>query len=379
VSNHPTDGHRQQLDGLRFLAFLGVFLFHAFGDNFADGALGVQLFFSLSGFLITRIILLNERGSIRQRLGVFYARRILRIFPLYYGVLVVLLILGQLPYPVWHFLYAQNFLEFWQQSWVGPPHFWSLCVEEQFYLTYPVILLLIPRSHRLYGILGLIGISALSTLLLQLFCPTNPMGGVLLPTSGQYLLWGSLAGHLDLSSAAKKLPANGAVAAGLTLFAAALLLRHISAEQLPGAPLCFCTLLGVSFACIVFGLWRTANRALLRSFSFGPFAYLGKISYGLYVYHLFCFPMSRYVVQSVPVPGLWRLHAVLAFLICVAIAALSWHLYESPINNLKRFFAYRRIEPAPAATRGVAGVPLPASGRNSCRATEAWPVLESGR
>ena len=96
----PVGGeHRPQIDGLRFVAFLGIFLLHCNSARFPAGELGVPLFFTLSGFLITRILLRNETGSPGRNLGTFYARRILRIFPLYYAVLIALLACGQLEQP----------------------------------------------------------------------------------------------------------------------------------------------------------------------------------------------------------------------------------------------------------------------------------------
>jgi peptidoglycan/LPS O-acetylase OafA/YrhL len=78
--------HKPQLDGLRFLAFLAVFYFHARPGQYFWGPQGVQVFFTLSGFLITRILILGESGSLRADLERFYIRRTLRIFPLYYAV-----------------------------------------------------------------------------------------------------------------------------------------------------------------------------------------------------------------------------------------------------------------------------------------------------
>ena len=126
-------GHRAQLDSVRFLAFLGVFVYHFDDRTFAYGSLGVQLFFVLSGFLITRLLLLNESGDLRHDLGVFYARRTLRIFPLYYLVLLVLLLAGRLPHPWYHFLYLHNVWMFLEPHQTPGPtgHFWSLSVEEQ--------------------------------------------------------------------------------------------------------------------------------------------------------------------------------------------------------------------------------------------------------
>jgi len=333
-------GHREQLDGLRFLAFLSVFISHSF-EGCEEGALGVPLFYALSGFLITRILLLNQSGSVLRDLGVFYARRIIRIFPLYYAyILGCMLFWGQLSYPVWHFLYLQNTLSYCKQEMIGQPHLWSLCVEEQFYLLYPLVLLMIPASWRCRAILSLIAMSIAATVFLDHLFPTHGFLYALLPTSAQFLMWGCLAGLLDLT--AKQVPATALLVLGALLLVTSRCLFHTSLVPFPGRPVWFMAIAGVSFSLIVFGLWRTQSRPLIRLFALSPVAYLGKISYGLYVYHICCLMVARWLVVNLDIPGLWRLRQVIAFLLTVGLAALSWHLYESPLNNLKRYFRYRQ-------------------------------------
>src|SRR5262245_45608829 len=140
--------HMPQLDSLRALAFFGVAVSHWLMAEFplaTLGGTGVQLFFVLSGFLITGILLdyrraqeSNTRLSAGSVLRTFYARRFLRIFPLFYGVIAVAVVLNTGPirelWP-WHALYASNFLYAANHPTAGDPftHFWSLAVEEQFY------------------------------------------------------------------------------------------------------------------------------------------------------------------------------------------------------------------------------------------------------
>ena len=124
--------HKNQLDGLRFFAFFVVFLSHIPGDHLSNyGQKGVQLFFVLSGFLITRILLVNRTGKLFNDLRVFYARRFLRIFPLYYAVLIFCVLAGHRMAMVWYFTYTYNIKIWLIDDWIGvAPHFWSLCVEE---------------------------------------------------------------------------------------------------------------------------------------------------------------------------------------------------------------------------------------------------------
>ena len=147
------------LDGFRGIAILVVMLFHfswAFGEGttashlikhvFWTGWFGVDLFFVLSGFLITRGLLIESTHTVMQRLRNFWLRRVLRIFPLYYAAILVGTILGlatsaRIPeWPYW--VYAQNYsLAFDSDPERWTSHLWSLAIEEQFYLAWPALLL----------------------------------------------------------------------------------------------------------------------------------------------------------------------------------------------------------------------------------------------
>src|SRR4051812_13549391 len=141
--------HKPQLDGLRFVAFLAVFYFHARPGKYFWGPEGVRVFFTISGFLITRILIQGESGDLRADLERFYIRRTLRIFPLYYAVVACLWLGGLLPGVWWYLTYLYNIRAFLDHAWGGPVgHFWSLCVEEQFYILYPLALLLTPPRSR---------------------------------------------------------------------------------------------------------------------------------------------------------------------------------------------------------------------------------------
>ena len=151
--------HMPQLDALRALAFVGVAVSH-WSPNFLAGIVpwgtGVQLFFVLSGFLITGILLRSRPAdlgiSMPTALRVFYVRRCLRIFPLYYGVLALCLLFAIGPIATtwpWHVSYLSN-LFYARQGHASPVedpflHLWSLSVEEQFYLLWPLVALVANR------------------------------------------------------------------------------------------------------------------------------------------------------------------------------------------------------------------------------------------
>ena len=158
------------LDGLRGLAVLAVVLYHATLLAPGTGATGrtllaaarlgwagVDLFFVLSGFLITRL-LVESRGA-DNYFRVFYARRLLRIFPLYYVSLLVLVLLFRVPggESLWYWLYASN-VKATLSGWPSAPlsHFWSLAVEEQYYLVWPLAVSLLSRRALVSLCAGLV-------------------------------------------------------------------------------------------------------------------------------------------------------------------------------------------------------------------------------
>jgi len=157
--------YRSDIDGLRAIAILTVVAFHAFPEVFPGGFIGVDVFFVISGFLITSI-LQQEMDAGRWSLASFYARRVLRIFPALVLVLLACLIAG------WHTLLAQEYMQLGKHLGLGAAflsnlglwweagyfdkvseakpllHLWSLAIEEQFYIVWPLLLWLILRSRR---------------------------------------------------------------------------------------------------------------------------------------------------------------------------------------------------------------------------------------
>jgi peptidoglycan/LPS O-acetylase OafA/YrhL len=342
--------HRPQLDTLRCLAILLVFYSHSVGDVFhrADpwGTIGVKLFFVISGFLITRIILLNVCKTF---LKAFYIRRLLRIFPLYYLVLAILLCIGKLPYPEWCFSYLYNIrcvLPNYLSS--NTDHFWSLAVEEQFYLIFPALILACARSKRAVAISSLIGACVVCRILAQTYLQ-NSYAERLLPICGEFLLWGSLAGYIDVNSK-RNFDGTKLLAFGVAACSLVVLLRNVG-EQFH---IVIQTLTGISLALVIFGTWRIKNPLLLKFFTLKPIVYLGKISYGFYIIHFFCFDLQRAIYSAVPpldvIPPV-----PFSLFLAVVLASFSWHVFESPINNLKSKFPYApRVSKSAAADSNFA-------------------------
>ena len=368
-----------QLDALRCFAVLGVMVAHtwrpaplpSFLAEVDYGELGVRLFFVLSGFLITGILLRAARDDEpaprrRHAMRQFYVRRFLRIFPVYYLVLVVCLVLAVDParelWP-WLFSYTINIYIWHHQEFVpNLGHFWTLAVEEQFYLLWPLVVLFAPRRRLLAILLGVIA-GALAYRLFASFQYTHDITyrdsasltlifGVVVGLAVGALL--ALCSDLEADRGAQRLRAvldRFALPAGLALYLGSLALQHrlpashIGVTLAPlGEALVFCWLIGRASR----GFGGITGRVLeLR-----PLVYVGVISYGIYVFHLL---VPLLVEDLAGILGIsYRdtgfVHFAAASALTVAIAALSWRFFEAPINGLKRHFPMpRRSAPRVAA------------------------------
>ncbi len=345
-----------ELDALRALAALGVLATHL-RPGFGFGHTGVELFFVLSGYLITSIIVTNCRrpGFLR----VFYARRCLRIWPIYYLALAVLVafnLLRQHPEPMGGMAYYFTYLQYTWEYWHGakPPtalplyHTWTLAAEEQFYLVWPVLVLVVgPRYLR-----PLAAVLAVVPLLVRHY-------------------WGAvdtLLGHCDglalgalLSTLIPAVPAKATRVQRLVLPAVGLMALagyFVNAWYIGqgfGAVQAARSDVGISLISLsYFGLiGLVVVRARSRSLCWlrlPGLCYLGRISYGLYLYHLLIFEWidAKFRFQM-GYADTWRLDA-LKVGVTVAVAALSWHLIEQPILRLKDRFRYQR---PPLGQRGA--------------------------
>jgi peptidoglycan/LPS O-acetylase OafA/YrhL len=345
--------HKPQLDGLRFLAFLAVFLFHARPGRYTWGPEGVRIFFTLSGFLITRLLIEGESGDLRADLKRFYIRRTLRIFPLYYAVVACLWAGGLLTGVWWYLTYTYNIQAFLLRNWGGPVgHFWTLCVEEQFYLLYPLALLLTPPRLRPPMLVALL----VGSKAFQSYAHARlsiPWSGFLLPYCGEFLIWGCLAGLIELRTKPGTWEGPLALLAGVVMIPCC----RSRPEWLSTSPGMLAILgslsgFGIGSALIVFGLWRTSSPWIVGPLAFRPVAYLGKISYGLYVYHLLV--IERDWLGYLPESYLFRFREPYGELgLTIAIASASWRFFEQPINRLKDRLTTRSASsaveaPAPA-------------------------------
>jgi peptidoglycan/LPS O-acetylase OafA/YrhL len=354
--------HMVQLDGLRAVAVLAVIIAHfppvasRYFSRLPLGELGVQLFFVLSGFLITSILLecrdlVDGTGqTARFALRQFYARRFLRIFPLYYTTLAVGAALGldhirtSLPYSL---LYLSNIYSIVTKGHEGHAgHFWTLAVEEQFYLIWPWIILFTPRRK-------LVPVVSVTVLL-------GPVYRVLTTALGlewharHFLPFGCM-DSLGMGALLALCDHDPERLGGIRLallrigvwVAGPLLALSVLAMGAGRAPRGLDTLLLRSVMAFFFvwliaragqGFGGLAGRWLCAR----PMTYLGKISYGLYVIHHFM-PDLLVLVAGTGIgvlPSAPSLHFAVYTLMAIAIASVSWALLERPLNGLKRYFPY---------------------------------------
>ncbi len=351
--------HRKQLDGLRFFAVLGVFMVHSDVTRFWWGSYGVSLFFVISGFLITRILIAIGDRPRKQALKNFYARRALRIFPAYYLVLGLAAATVGIAYLPVYVFYVMNWGIFFY-TWIQPElvdiawdpvrmygiHFWSLSVEEQFYLVFPVLFSFVrPARARLYWLLALWGMSIGFRFLFAAFLPKAAYGLIPL-VCGEYLVAGAVGAVVfaDTTATAERIRAAARqwmFPAGLALVVALFALFRPETPSIDHVmhPPHVQTLLALGFLAMVLGLWQTDNRWVLGFFNYAPFRFLGRISYGLYLIHLFMWPFFDWLsVHSSVIRELPPFAARLG--LTVLLATAMWHLVEAPILRLKARLPY---------------------------------------
>jgi len=350
-----------QLDGLRAFAVFAVLVHHLLhpsllplGLSFIPwGAMGVRLFFVLSGFLITSLLLqardsaeaAGSRGAAIRR---FYLRRALRIFPIYYLVIVLALFFGpgdareQIP---WLASYAYNFwiavLGWWTAYF---SHFWSLCVEEQFYLLWPWVVLYAPRRHLKTIAVVMIALGPLYRALAVSLAFNNIAVYTVTFSSMDTLGMGSLLALASMGRSPTESIQKSWRTRALPLGLAAMILLQgtllLSGPNLPHVVL-FDTALALTFSCLIAAASHGMGRPGQLILGNRPIVYLGRISYGIYVYHLFMPDLLRpvFALLGADVAPRGLLEFAVSTAATVVVASLSWHFVERPLMRLKHRFA----------------------------------------
>jgi peptidoglycan/LPS O-acetylase OafA/YrhL len=342
--------HRPQLDGLRALAIAGVLHSHFFDDASPAAPLGVLLFFVLSGYLIT-MLLLEARDTGGVSLLNFYARRALRLCPAFYcalGVATAFDIENIRAVFWWHAAYASNILFALRQDyvpWIAAP-WWSLAVEEQFYLLWALAVVLATRRALPWICLAAILVSLVFSAAVQASGGAEQLN-LLLPGPLDGLAGGALlaCARRYRPHTLRRLPAVG-IAAALTV---------VPLLALGSWSMVLARLLAVAAACaLVDAASRDSTWRFGRVLSSPPVTFIGRISYGMYVYHMLVFWALIHFSGAHPATQRgWSL-LLAGSALTVALATLSWFALERPFNRLKL-----RFPMAPPLGSAQAAAPRP--------------------
>ena len=352
-----------QIDSIRAIAVLFVLFHHYFTQKVTGlvplGEFGVDIFFTLSGFLITGILIsyrsIKSPGTAIKK---FYFRRILRIFPVYYlYIFIAVLIFGrEIPQKIifWASIYGLNFymINHGLITKYVFTHFWSLAVEEQFYLVWPFIILFLPFRYLkkiiVLAILISIGFTYLNiNIQLISYHPVSCM---------QALATGGLVKYYSLYDADKIMRFRKNLNLFLQLFIS----------------LWICTLfiydLGVKYAYPVLRIFASLSTAVVlikiifnlngkrmnKFLNSGKLQFIGRISYGIYVYHILVLALVSPIIQKLVInfttesnPVRYNLYLIAMPLctgISIFVAWLSFRVIESPINRLKNYKRDKKTE-----------------------------------
>ncbi|MEQ8693118.1 MAG: acyltransferase family protein [Pseudomonadales bacterium] len=346
------ENYRADIDGLRGLAVAIVVLFHANSSWLSGGYIGVDVFFVVSGYLITGVIL-SDLERKKFEISGFLVRRLRRLYPALAAVLGLATIPGLfilLPEAAEDLgegmatsaVFLSNFLYFTEDGYFEGPsklkfyiHTWSLAIEEQFYLLFPLVLMVLHKRLRPYLLVAVLGLLAISLLISQTQVEAASRGAYfLLPSRAWELLVGaSLALFVrDRKMAFATLMANCAFVVGMGLILASALVLTES-TPFPGIyafPACVGTAL-----CILSGTQSSLSLPLKSGLLFG----LGQISYSLYLWHWPVFVYRDYIFPM----GDAVLPTIAAIALATVLATLSWRYIERPFRGAKGALTNRRF------------------------------------
>ncbi|RXK52277.1 acyltransferase family protein [Aquirufa rosea] len=370
MNTKPTK-YFSQLNGIRFIAVLLVLMDHWLIPiiPFPLGHLGVVIFFVLSGFLITRILFhsadeIADKGhSPWAKIKLFIVRRSLRIFPIYFLILIVGWVFNISHFThVWKWLlfYLPDFYIMWNRQWIGVwDHLWSLAVEEQYYLIFPYFIIFLPRKYFRKLFPWMIALGLCSRLFFYLFVShefkqsawmwsyVNPLSAI-----DSFGLGGLLAYfyHYQSDIYAQIVKLKYPLYISIFAFFLVLWFSHLSTYTYDN----FWFVVMERSVAAIFSFFLIAEAVaerrhiLGRILSHSWIEYMGKISYGLYLYHNFVYnyyhqegntiwwAISKYMPSfQTNFLNFIGLKFFINLIILLFIASVSWFLIEKPINSFK--------------------------------------------
>ena len=360
-------GYVPSLDGLRALSILFVMVGHLVSGKLAPGGFGVQVFFVISGFLIARLMLAERKETGHVSLSRFYLRRFLRLYPvtLVYSLAVVGVFLAAGLAFHWGELfsvlgYYSNYYYLWyEQVHPGTPDlpfgiFWSLAVEEHFYLLFPPLFLLLKgRADRLFWAMLAVCVGGL-----MLRLTAGSLDPQLIVSRALYyrtefridaIAWGVLLAATCETGWGRALLARlgqpVAFGLGLAVLASTFVLRDPFFREtwrysLQGASL-FVLFAGVLFS--------PRYRLIQQALNLGLIVWIGRLSYSLYVWHLCTPDLSRALLPHVG----WAAQTAAQFALSFALAALSFYGLEQPLARWRKRLGGAKTSAAPSAATTI--------------------------
>jgi peptidoglycan/LPS O-acetylase OafA/YrhL len=335
-ANRPR--YRPEIDGLRALAILPVLLFHYHVPPFRGGFVGVDIFFVISGYLITQLIEAERRGG-RFSIARFYERRVRRIFPALFAMLIVTSIAAAfILFPVDLVRYANSLLatagfaanfEFWRESGyfdvaaAEKPllHLWSIAVEEQFYLVFPAILLLFEKRRTAITL----AIFALSFVFAVWGVAQAPSAAFyLLPGRAWELMLGALLALDAVPFVERRWVRELLAATGIALIAVAVF-AYTNDTPFPGAA----ALLPCLGAALLIYASTPGFTLATNLLALPPLVFVGRISYSLYLWHWPLYVFARYFSFRDPPAG----EIVCLIAVSFGLAIASWYFVERPFRS----------------------------------------------
>lgn len=325
------------LDGIRALAISLVLVSHFYEGSpevrrLSLGHWGVMIFFILSGFLVSRILIAQRDRPLTKALKNFFMRRALRIFPLYYLSILIFSMMGvHFGDEIWyHLTYTTNFFIVNHQGFLAP-HFWSLAVEEQFYVTLPFVAFIARPKSLPWFVLFIF----LTGVFFRIYY-----------TLGDYprydrLLWSNTdalgLGILLALTESKLISTKTLIILALAPIATAVLLKGIWLMTH------FFILALTTY--VIYMFWSKPDNKSAKALEWKPLKYLGTISYGLYVWHYLLWQNKDYFTEIVdflssyiPILEFGHGYVLTTLTATVIVSVASYELFEKPLLKLKRYF-----------------------------------------
>ena len=358
--------YRPEIDGLRAIVVISVIIYHLNENWLSGGFLGVDIFFVISGFLITGIII-TEIQQNSFSLKQFYTRRIKRIYPAFITVMALVSFIASVIFIYNDFNQLRKTIElaiaFLSNFYLGLTqgyfdlsanenpvlHIWSLAIEEQYYLIFPLILILAYKKFREIKVLFIITLILFFILLATSFIPANFYKEVLHQPNIYYLsnlrfpelLVGSLLAIYHNLSASKQASNVIAILSTLLLFSCLFLMNNDIAF-IPGVTL----ILPCIFTALIIHT-TSQNNIIKLCLSNKVIVFIGKISYSLYLYHWIFIAFAYYITGSKQIQGITVLIVVI---LTIIFSITSYYLIEQPIRksklNFKQAFIYLYLIPS---------------------------------